>query len=393
MKYLCNICNYSTENKGNYYKHNKSKKHIENSNKLPIKHRIPTNLPQYSHQNTTDIIKYGIPEKSDDDDKIKHICTYCNSIFSRADSLSRHLKRCKEKENKHVLLENEFEKYKILREKEIEIKKKEIDLYNKEQEIINKEENFKLKNQLEKLRAELELMKQKEHIYENNIENMKNQYENHIDTLKNENKFQKQLIESAGGMIKKSMNTMSYLLLNYNNAPKLEPLPNYSIISKDTETLIKDLIYYNKKGTFEKYIGDFIIKQYKKDNPELQSIWSSDIERLNYFIRELINNKHGTKIDDKVDNKIKKEKINWIIDKKGIKVKKFIIDPLLDYIKCIGTKYLQDKNAVIDNLTTKEATKLIMDMQEIGTINTGISNKSLSENINKYIAPYFYLNK
>ncbi|ARF09259.1 C2H2-type zinc finger [Catovirus CTV1] len=392
MKYICKCCNYSTENKGNYYKHNKSVKHITNSNKPCNLNGIPTATPPYSHQKPPIISNKVIPQKVNQSDDSKYKCTYCSSTFSRNDSLSRHLRRCKERENKHNLLENEFEKYKIIKEKEIEFRNKEMDLHNKELDIIKKEENIKLRTELEKLRAELELMKQKEHIYENSIENIKSQYENHIDTLKNENRFQKHLIESAGGMIKKSMNTMSYLLLNYNEAPKLAPLSNYSIISKDTETLINDLIHYNKKGNFEKYIGDFIIKQYKKDNPDLQSLWSSDIERLNYFVRELINNKNSD-LDNSIQNDSKNAKINWTVDKKGIKVKKFIIDPLLDYIKTIGAKYLQEKNALINHLDTNEATELLMNMQEIGIINSGILNKSLSENINKYIAPYFYLNK
>lgn len=192
-------------------------------------------------------------------------------------------------------------------------------------------------------------------------------------------------------MIKKSMNTMSYLLLNYNEAPQLMSLPDYSIISKNADTLIDNLIHYHIKGKFDKYIGDFLVQHYKKDDPKLQSIWSSDIERLNYFVRELFNTQskeHDNKNPELLQKSTKT--LNWLIDKKGIKVRKNIIDPLLDYIHDIGVKYLFEKNKGIENLDVKEATKLISKMQLIGEINCEIRNKTISNNINKYIALIFF---
>lgn len=277
----------------------------------------------------------------------KYICDYCEQNFTQSCHLSRHSKICREKNLKLIELETEFEKYKQVNE---------FEKYKKEME------------------SEIILLKEK-----------LRSVEDHNKTLKNENKFQKQIIESAGGMIKKSMNTMSYLLLNYNNAPQLQSLVDYSNLQKNNDLLIKDLIHYHRKGNLEKYIGDFIIKQYKKDDPKLQSLWSSDVERLNYFIRELI--KNNPDINDTSN------KVYWINDKKGIKVKKCIIDPLLDYIHNIGSIYLNEKNAQISNLDTVNATRIVTDMQNIGEINCGIKNNTVAENINKYIAPHFYLNK
>lgn len=358
MKYNCDICKYSTNDKANYFKHKKTNKHLQNSNEVNKSTTIlPHNAPQMPHE----ALK-------------KYVCNYCNIDFSRSNHLIRHTKICKEKNTKHELLEKEFAKYKEI----VEIEKKQKDNENK----------------IKLLEEKLKSFENEKKLLEDNVEIMKSQYENHIETLKNENKFQKQLINSAGGMIKKSMNTMSYLLINYNNAPQLEALTDYSIISKNTETLIKDLIHYHKKGTFEKYIGDFIVKQYKKDNPNLQALWSSDIERLNYFIRELIKNKNDCKLPNTPDNNTSlNKKFNWTIDKKGIKVRNSIIDPLLDYIHQIGIKYLNEKNNQVSKLDNYNAAKLVNDMQEIGVINCNIKNKSISTNINKYIAPYFYLNK
>lgn len=359
MKYNCEHCNYSTDDKGNWSKHKKSQKHIKNSNKDNKTTTIntATSQPHLTHTIINTQRKLEEVKKNTESNKKKvYKCTYCENNFSRLDSLNRHLKCCSEKKSKHGLLEMEYEKYKVEKENEIKIKLLE----------------EKLKSSEDKLKS----------------------YENHIETLKHENKFQKQLIESAGGMIKKSMNTMSYLLLNYNEAPQLMSLPDYSIISKNTDALIENLIHYHKKGKFDKYIGDFLVQQYKKDDPKLQAVWSSDIERLNYFVRELLNNPLQDKNDKNLESKEKSKKsLSWLIDKKGIKVRRNIIDPLLDYIHDIGVKYLNEKNKEIDNLETDQATKLISKMQEIGEINCQIKNKTISNNINKYIAPHFFLNR
>ncbi|ARF09051.1 hypothetical protein Catovirus_1_1101 [Catovirus CTV1] len=394
MKYNCDDCNYSTNDKGNWSKHKKSQKHSKNSNK-PDKTTTTDScltpkrlLDDSSMTPTTGTIK-SIEEdkkevKKEEIKKVqplrrpKYICEHCESEYSKSSNLQRHLKSCVAK--KHTLLETEFEKYKIEKDNETKIKLLEERLRTVESE----------KNNLENL------MENEKKLLEKHIDDIKNQYENHIHTLKNENKFQKQLIDSAGGIIKKSMNTLTYLLLNHNNAPQLEALADYSTISKNTEFLINDLIHYHRKGSFNKYIGDFIIKQYKKDDPNLQALWSSDIERLNYFIRELINNKEEDLKNDnktlKIYNK-KSDQICWVIDKKGIKVRQFIIDPLLKYIHDIGVKYLTEKSIQMDSLSSGEATRTASNMQEIGSINLGIRNKTLACDINKYIAPYFYLNK
>lgn len=85
-------------------------------------------------------------------------------------------------------------------------------------------------------------------------------------------------------MINKSMNTLSYLLLNYKDAPHIKKLQDYSILSKNIDNFIKSLTYYYDKNKLDKYIGDFFIRQYKREESELQSLWSSDTDRLNYFI-------------------------------------------------------------------------------------------------------------
>lgn len=214
MRYSCVTCNYETDDFGNWSRHKKSKRHVQKnnqSNKLtctdscltPTRLQSDSDSAPYKNRQSLKNIKSNKVEN-------KFECNYCGNNYSKSSNLSRHLKFCISK--KHNLLENQFEIYK--REKDIEIKEKDTE-------------------------CQLQIMKEKLKILEEKNKTL----ENHIDTLKSENNFQKQLISSAGGLIQKSMNTMSYLLLNYNKAPELLALNDYSVISKDTETLIKDLVH------------------------------------------------------------------------------------------------------------------------------------------------------
>lgn len=351
MKYFCNLCNYETDNKSTWYKHKKTDKH----NKL-------INLQKIIDENENNKLNDYVNKQNQRD------------INNQIDSLNQ---------------------------------KNEIELLKEKLKSIETEKNI-IKNQLDKIIDQYEIrISETKNNYEKQFDKVIDQYEerlnethHHIETLKFENNFQKQLINSAGGIIQRSMNTMSYLLLNYNNAPALTHLADYSIISKNTDSLIQDLIFYYKKNKLDKHIGDFIIQQYKKTNPELQSFWSSDVDRLNYFIRELIND---TKPEPKLTNKTSETRINkknnaaniqWIVDKKGIKMTESIIDPLLKYIQEINSKYLQQKNEEINTrFNIQNDMKLLEDLQVVASINCDIKNKTLSKNINKYIAPHFYLEK
>jgi uncharacterized C2H2 Zn-finger protein len=100
--YTCNNCNKSFTHKGHYIKHINRKYPclISSTQKPQNTTQIPQNTTQLP-QNTTQII--NINEKS------KLPCIYCNKLFSRKDSLARHIASfCKTKKqndaNKEKLL-------------------------------------------------------------------------------------------------------------------------------------------------------------------------------------------------------------------------------------------------------------------------------------------------
>ena len=82
MEYICKICNKNYKSYQSLWNHNHKYHLALNHNVTHYLH----NLPQTDHKNT-----------QNDSDNIS--CDYCNKILSRNDSLKRHLKICKEKNN------------------------------------------------------------------------------------------------------------------------------------------------------------------------------------------------------------------------------------------------------------------------------------------------------
>ena len=262
-------------------------------------------------------------------------CVYCGKKYSNSSSLARHKKVCSEKNQLETKYISEINK--------------------KEQEITHLKEI--------------------------------------IDMLKNENKNFKSLVNNAGAVIKTSVSALAYVALNYDKAPLLKGLNDYSYIkeqnidddndddddgnSLDEFDLIEILVYHNKKETIQDYLGNIIVEAYKKKDPRKQSIWNSDTTRLTYIIRDLIH-----------------KKPDWTVDKKGIKTSKYIIEPLLEYIREQLAEYVLENT--VDKYVNLSEYKLKQHMERInscGQIIANIDNKTLSKLVLKYIAPHFYLAK
>ena len=122
VEYLCHRCGYNTNKKSNIIQHLNRKKickpilsdisieDIKNHYNLEIKiiHQKNTNLTPI-----TPIFNKITPNYTKKTQKKMDIkeCSYCNKEFSRRDSLTRHLNRCKIKKKNEI--ENKIEKNKI----------------------------------------------------------------------------------------------------------------------------------------------------------------------------------------------------------------------------------------------------------------------------------------
>jgi len=191
-----------------------------------------------------------------------------------------------------------------------------------------------------------------------------------------------------------NVSVKNYLQHNYPDAPALIELDDYSKIKYDqtnknnhseeeenndreNDEFVENLVYNYNHTHLHKYLGDFIIQYYKKDNPAEQSMWTSDVSRLTYIIKELLKNNKSV----------------WNHDYKGTKTKTYIIDPLLKYIK----KYMDDywiKH--IDDCKKTNVEKLNKYNKiytSIYKIKQDINNGVLGNDIIRHVAPYFSMNK
>lgn len=175
----------------------------------------------------------------------------------------------------------------------------------------------------------------------------------------------KSLLHSSVGV--STSNTFNYISHNYVNTPKLEGKKTHNtILDAKTMTLIEVIKLNYDNETLAKFIGDYIIREYKKE-PQKQSMWVSDVSRLTYIIREYVN-----------------RAIEWVYDKKGLKVKEIVIKPILDYINN------EIKIFVNENSLAHEGSKFAQ-LSAAGDIMTSLRSGTLATDITKYIASHFTL--
>jgi len=110
VEYKCNTCNKIFHHKNDFRKH--------------LNRKFPcTKTTPHLHQNTSEKsitsekLKNSCTEISPDTKKSKHVCEYCNNIFTRKYSLTRHLNgRCKIKKEEDNIIKEMLEEMNKLKE-------------------------------------------------------------------------------------------------------------------------------------------------------------------------------------------------------------------------------------------------------------------------------------
>jgi len=321
--YTCSICNYSTKRQDNYLRHTSSKRHLkkvgEGNNNLDVLHpKTSQNIPKHP--------KFEIEEEI----KSSYVCKYCNMSCARASSLNKHLKICSS---------GIIEKY--------------------------KQENSELKDF---------------------IKEQKNQFLRDIE-------FYKSLIKEAGvgtnitnnttTNTQNNMSVQSLIISKHSNAPALEmatsDILELQLESDNIDENAELILYYYRRKAIAAFIGDGIVSTYRKENPDDQSLWATDVSRLTMFIKKLMNGNESV----------------WIPDKKGIKTREYLIDPLLDKVDEIMEAYVKDKHAYI-KMKREIYPKLDDDLEYMNLaakLSNEIRHKKYHEEILRYIAPRFSYNK
>jgi len=325
--------------------------------------------------------------------KKKIECMYCEKKFSHSSGLSRHIKNCTERDDPV---------YKLNKLNEELIKKDNIinELHNKYNEILlkQKDHSLELKNiiinkdtEIKKIMIDKEKEIKKVLIdKENEIKKITTEKENELkDLFKSVLNKSNVLLNKSNDTIQKSTealkivstNAIKYANSKYKDAPVLKKIENFDIngvnYKTDKETFIEILIEQTNRNKFEKLLGDHIVSVYKTNNPEEQSIHTTDCSRLNYIVKQLIIDANDGSSD-------------WKIDKTGIMICSKIIKPLVN--KCLSIlekqfyKLTKQLDYVCDSSFCKKYGRLC---QTLYTLH----KSDLEGDINKYIAPYFNLMK
>jgi len=213
MIYFCEKCNYYTNIKCNFDKHNKSKKHCKKNEEI----------------------------------NDKYVCKYCNIKIKHQSNYSRHTKKCKEKieiekdtieikkdiDNNEIEKKIELEKLKLELELKYKLEIKDLQLKNKDLQLENKDIQHKL---------EIKDLKIK-HLKDNKIKsiNITNNIDNSNNTINNISKLDNLNI-NYGSVI-----DIDTFIKNYETEI-------YSISEKDAEALL----YVSKNGSIENVIASFM---------------------------------------------------------------------------------------------------------------------------------------
>jgi hypothetical protein len=334
--YKCDICNFISNNKTNYTNHLKTTIHINNIN---TKHEII------------------------DDSKIEVLLLKQQIEFLK--EKTEILEEKKELESKLIKaeLESKFES-KLIKEK---TENKMLQKQSKEKTKLIKENN----KQLLKTKDE-----QIDLIQKNNLESIKHAY-------------------SEG-----KMNAMSFVSVCYNKTPKMPFLPKdakyvVSDVKSDKEIkywidkrpefadeyIAERLLHIYERKDFANYICSIVFKAYKKDDPAEQTFWASDVSRLIYIVRSTLN-----------------QKDEWVYDKKGLIIKESIIDPLLNEVYDIITKYKKYMEDKYLHSTIKEESDYYMSKLPILKVAENLikdfrNRQSIKNQIIRVLAPMFFLDR
>jgi hypothetical protein len=313
------------------------------------------------------------------------ICDKCYSVFIYAKNYNEHYKKCKKP------LFDVSCKIEINDDQSDKIKNKESnnDENNKfkEENIKLEEENIKLKEENIKLKEEnIKIKEENKNI--NRLEKENSEFKNEIKELKIEikelnDKFQKILVEttdkfqnvvtnSNNDMMKicdkqlnfaqtvskdsnkitsSAMTLLGFLQKQCPNAPPLLEFTNnnYEYTFTVDKDFVYDILYAFDNDTIGEFIGKIINTIFLKENKEDQSLFATDCVRLNYSIKEYIN----------------ETKNKWTLDKGANKVKNIIINPLLNYFIKELKSYLQKENNKMMLSGTKKSDNHINSDKEI----------------------------
>lgn len=329
----------------------------EKSNTCPtnVKSRVSTKINKnrekmeiHEKKNITGVLKVAAPTKTTTN--VVYCCPYCDETFAHSSGLSRHKNyRCKMKTNPEIVNEQPI----IFTKKELE------------DHVLRATE--KLRDQFEKEKLIQQI---------NNQAELLNKLTEDNNFFKESQKASNATLNTSINVADKSMSALTFLTTHFKKTPVLNKLTHNGVkqLLKFNTHLSERLISYSNNNTLDHYIGDAIIAHIHTDNPEDQPVWNSDVARLTYIIRTLVGNKHV-----------------WERDPKGEKFIKFVIQPVLDYLKDYLTDCLTKLPHVPDTSCMAERDDMMEKCSGLtGALGT-ISGKKFARTIAAHVASHVVL--
>ena len=196
--YKCIVCNYETKDRSNIYNHNKTKKHLTKLNTQQLLNPNALQCTLTAPKNTSKNTPKNANLKTD----TKFLCNYCNTSFTRSNSLSRHKNICSEKQKEETIL----------------------------------------KERIKELSLQLEVSKTKNKHYEH---------------YKKDAEYYKQMLMEAGGLVKKSVSALTYSITNYEDAPHIKSIQidDVDTFNNPNTDIVKDVLSAHKHKTLNQYLG------------------------------------------------------------------------------------------------------------------------------------------
>jgi hypothetical protein len=248
MKYVCDCCNYTTDDKANYNKHNISKKHDLVVSKSKVN---PLVSPSKSTLNVLEMEKFP--------------CKYCGKIYKHKQSVTKHIK--------YTCTKNKAEDLTEL------VRLLNIRLENQDKQLVNKDK------QIEKLMGKLEINNSFNNTFNNiTLLNYKDTDVSHL-TEDDYKKCIKKVCFCVMGLIEKvhfnpdkpeNMNVYisnmkdKYMMIYQNNKWNLKNKNEIDRLYDDKEYMIDQWIQDNNDPEMEKFFNRYLVL--KKDDKTMQMI-------------------------------------------------------------------------------------------------------------------------
>ena len=348
MSFECIFCNYSTDDISNFGRHKKSNKHM-------------TNEQLYKMTSNQTISK----------------CDFCHKEFSSKSNMDRHKKNnCKfAKFNCAKDIYNCSKNSKDINNYPNDICEEsdsdDVDSLSDEQLIIN----ANTKSSHSDLKTYIMEMKNNQIKMEKEMEKLKEQNDKLLNLATENSKTANTSVRGITYAMKHFRNAQQLKLLKNDEAVKLLTYDN-----KSKNEVVEMIIIKYKNGLLDKYLGDILIKSYKKDDSTLQSLWGVDTTRMHFILKQ-------------------KE---WTSDNCGVKLTELVIDPFLKSVNNMILKYCvterpnkeDDENNVeeYDEKRAKSAFDIFTKKWEIcQEIVIDLSKKKIHKQILKYITPHLKL--